>query len=193
MSLVQLYVKGVSYGGNEDSYLFLLEETDGDRQIPLVVNSLEAFSVQKTLEKKDNGTLPFTHGLVNNFIDVLNIHIQDINIFKFSDGIFHSHLVCRKDEKEYRLPARVGDAIAIAYETNAPIFIEEALLVTFGSNNIFNDKTKSNSDSQKNQEIGNLKSYLTSELDSLMKDAIENENYELAAQIHNEITRRKTI
>ena len=66
-------------------------------------------------------------------------------------------------------------------------------MVTFGSNNIFNDKTKSNSDSQKNQEIGNLKSYLTSELDSLMKDAIENENYELAAQIHNEITRRKTI
>ncbi|MDO4880754.1 MAG: bifunctional nuclease family protein [Capnocytophaga sp.] len=192
MNLIQLYVKGISYGGNSDTYLLLLKETNGNKQLPLVINALEAFSVKKVLEKNAVSALPFTHELFKNFLDLLDVHLKDVIIFKFAEGVFHTHLVCIKEEKEFRFPARVGDAVAMAYQTNAPIYIEETLLKSFGTTNILEENSPQK-DTEKKDNIGNLKSYLTSELDSLMQDAIENENYELAAQIHNEITRRKTI
>ncbi len=196
MDLVQLDIKGISYSQTQTgAYALLLSEIEGDRQLPIVIGAFEAQSIAIALEKDIKPPRPLTHDLFKNFSDCFDISIQKVIIHKLVDGIFYASLICKKDNKEETIDARTSDAIALALRFKAPIFTYKNILDKAG----IQLKTSTSSGrtqapkSKAETEIKSgfdLKSLSLNDLKKLLEDAVQNEEYEKAAQIRDEISKR---
>ena len=196
MDLVQLDIKGISYSQTQTgAYALLLSDLNGDKQLPIVIGAFEAQSIAIALEKDIKPPRPLTHDLFKNFSDVFEIRISKVIIHKLVDGIFYASLVCENDEKEKTIDARTSDAIALALRFKAPIFTYQNILDKAGVqlSASSTSTTKEQSTSEAESEIKSsfdLKSLSLSDLKALLEDAVQNEEYEKAAQIRDEISKR---
>jgi len=196
MDLVQLDIKGISYSQTQTgAYALLLSDLNGDKQLPIVIGAFEAQSIAIALEKDIKPPRPLTHDLFKNFSDVFEIKISKVIIHKLVDGIFYASLVCENDEKEKTIDARTSDAIALALRFKAPIFTYQNILDKAGVqlSASSTSTTKEQSTSEAESEIKStfdLKSLSLSDLKALLEDAVQNEEYEKAAQIRDEISKR---
>ena len=205
MSLVRLNIKGISYSQTQNgAYALILNEVDGDRKLPIVIGAFEAQSIAIALEKEIRPPRPLTHDLFKNFSDRFQIIVKQVIIHKLVDGVFYSSLICERDNIEEIIDARTSDAIALALRFKAPIFTyknildkagiylkvnpnkneqdedsilvdeliaEEIETIAFGDDDIYKDKS-------------------LEELHTLLDEAVNNEDYELAAKIRDEISKR---
>jgi bifunctional DNase/RNase len=196
MDLVQLDIKGISYSQTQTgAYALLLSDLNGVKQLPIVIGAFEAQSIAIALEKDIKPPRPLTHDLFKNFSDVFEIRISKVIIHKLVDGIFYASLICENDEKEKTIDARTSDAIALALRFKAPIFTYQNILDKAGVqlNTSGTSTTKEQSTSKAETEIKSsldLKSLSLSDLKALLEDAVQNEEYEKAAQIRDEISKR---
>jgi len=195
MDLVQLDIKGISYSQTQSgAYALLLSEIIGDRQLPIVIGAFEAQSIAIALEKDIKPPRPLTHDLFKNFSDCFNIDIKKVIIHKLVDGIFYASLICEKDKKEETIDARTSDAIALALRFNAPIFTYKNILDKAGIQlkkpNPKATKAKPSEAESKIKSGFDLKSLSLNDLKKLLEDAVQNEEYEKAAQIRDEISKR---
>lgn len=196
MDLVQLDIKGISYSQTQTgAYALLLSEMGGSRQLPIVIGAFEAQSIAIALEKDIKPPRPLTHDLFKNFSDCFDIIVQKVIIHKLVDGIFYASLVCKKGKKEETIDARTSDAIALALRFKAPIFTYKNILDKAGIK-LKTSASKSQSQTTKSKaetEIKSgfdLKSLSLNDLKKLLEDAVQNEEYEKAAQIRDEISKR---
>ncbi len=203
MSLIRLDIKGISYSQTQSgAYALVLKEVDGERTLPIIIGSFEAQAIAIALEKEIKPPRPLTHDLFKTFADVYRIKIKQVIIHKLVDGIFYSSLICEKDKVEEIIDARTSDAIALATRFNAPIFTHKNILDKAG---IFL-KAKEEIDKKMKiefeedlQEMNNEddsmdNDFLTNsleELNTMLKNAVTNEDYEQAAKIRDEIDSRK--
>ena len=203
MSLVKLTIKGISYSQTQNgAYALILNEVDGDRQLPLVIGAFEAQSIAIALEKEITPPRPLTHDLFKTIADKYEIVITQVIIHKLVDGVFYSSIVCEKDAKEEIIDARTSDAIALALRFNAPIFTYKNILDKAG---IFLNKNKKESYSDEmddddilsdpevfsEEEVENIYSkFSIQELHDMLEEAIQNEDYEKAALIKDEIDKK---
>ena len=204
MSLVKLTIKGISYSQTQNgAYALILNEVDGDRQLPIVIGAFEAQSIAIALEKEITPPRPLTHDLFKTIADKYEIVITQVIIHKLVDGVFYSSIVCEKEAKEEVIDARTSDAIALALRFNAPIFTYKNILDKAG---IFLNKNKQELHSDEEiddddilsepevygeEEPQNLYSkFSIQELHNLLEEAIQNEDYEKAALIKAEIDRK---
>lgn len=203
MSLVKLTIKGISYSQTQNgAYALILNEVDGDRQLPIVIGAFEAQSIAIALEKEITPPRPLTHDLFKTFADKYNIIIKQVIIHKLVDGVFYSSIISEKDGSEEVIDARTSDAIALALRFNAPIFTYKNILDKAG---IFLNKNKKESYSDEMdddgilsdpevfdaEEVENIYSkFSIQELHDMLEEAIQNEDYEKAAQIKEEIDRK---
>lgn len=203
MSLVKLTIKGISYSQTQNgAYALILNEVDGDRQLPIVIGAFEAQSIAIALEKEITPPRPLTHDLFKTIADKYEIIITQVIIHKLVDGVFYSSIVCERDAKEEVIDARTSDAIALALRFNAPIFTYKNILDKAG---IFLNKNKKESYSDEMdddgilsdpevyaaEEVENIYSkFSIQELHDMLEEAIQNEDYEKAAQIKEEIDRK---
>ena len=203
MSLVKLTIKGISYSQTQNgAYALILNEVDGDRQLPIVIGAFEAQSIAIALEKEITPPRPLTHDLFKTIADKYEIVISQVIIHKLVDGVFYSSIVCERDAKEEIIDARTSDAIALALRFNAPIFTYKNILDKAG---IFLNKNKKESYSDEMdddgilsdpevfdaEEVENIYSkFSIQELHDMLEEAIQNEDYEKAAQIKEEIDRK---
>lgn len=204
MSLVKLTIKGISYSQTQNgAYALILNEVDGDRQLPIVIGAFEAQSIAIALEKEITPPRPLTHDLFKTIADKYEIIITQVIIHKLVDGVFYSSIVCEKEAKEEVIDARTSDAIALALRFNAPIFTYKNILDKAG---IFLNKNKQELHSDEEiddddilsepevygeEEPQNLYSkFSIQELHNLLEEAIQNEDYEKAALIKAEIDRK---
>lgn len=204
MSLVKLTIKGISYSQTQNgAYALILNEVDGDRQLPIVIGAFEAQSIAIALEKEITPPRPLTHDLFKTIADKYEIIITQVIIHKLVDGVFYSSIVCEKEAKEEVIDARTSDAIALALRFNAPIFTYKNILDKAG---IFLNKNKQEFHSDENiddddilsepevygeEEPQNIYSkFSIQELHNLLEEAIQNEDYEKAALIKAEIDRK---
>ena len=203
MSLVKLTIKGISYSQTQNgAYALILNEVDGDRQLPIVIGAFEAQSIAIALEKEITPPRPLTHDLFKTIADKYEIVITQVIIHKLVDGVFYSSIVCEKDAKEEIIDARTSDAIALALRFNAPIFTYKNILDKAG---IFLNKNKKESYSDEmddddilsdpevfsEEEVENIYSkFSIQELHDMLEEAIQNEDYEKAALIKAEIDRK---
>lgn len=204
MSLVKLTIKGISYSQTQNgAYALILNEVDGDRQLPIVIGAFEAQSIAIALEKEITPPRPLTHDLFKTIADKYEIVITQVIIHKLVDGVFYSSIVCEKEAKEEVIDARTSDAIALALRFNAPIFTYKNILDKAG---IFLNKNKQDLHSDENiddddilsepevygeEEPQNIYSkFSIQELHNLLEEAIQNEDYEKAALIKAEIDRK---
>lgn len=204
MSLVKLTIKGISYSQTQNgAYALILNEVDGDRQLPIVIGAFEAQSIAIALEKEITPPRPLTHDLFKTIADKYEIIITQVIIHKLVDGVFYSSIVCEKEAKEEVIDARTSDAIALALRFNAPIFTYKNILDKAG---IFLNKNKQELHSDEEiddddilsepevygeEESQNIYSkFSIQELHNLLEEAIQNEDYEKAALIKAEIDRK---
>jgi len=204
MSLVKLNIKGISYSQTQNgAYALILNEEDGDRKLPIVIGAFEAQSIAIALEKEIRPPRPLTHDLFKNFSDRFDIVVKQVIIHKLVDGVFYSSLICERDKIEEIIDARTSDAIALALRFKAPIFTYKNILDKAGIYLKVNPKKDSEEQDQDSILVDEMvveeieasiqENYLgksLEELHALLDEAVNNEDYEKAAKIRDEIDKR---
>ncbi len=208
MSLVKLTIKGISYSQTQNgAYALILNEVDGERKLPIVIGAFEAQSIAIALEKEIKPPRPLTHDLFKNFADRFDIVVKQVIIHKLVDGVFYSSIICERDKIEEIIDARTSDAIALALRFNAPIFTYKNILEKAGiylkSNPLEANTASQDADNvlsspevfgseESNQSGDTYAKQSLSELIELLEGAVQDEDYEKAAKIRDEISRRES-
>ncbi|MFS4469723.1 bifunctional nuclease domain-containing protein [Maribacter sp. 2210JD10-5] len=208
MSLVRLKIKGISYSQTQNgAYALILNEVDGERKLPIVIGAFEAQSIAIALEKEIKPPRPLTHDLFKNFSDRFDIVIKQVIIHKLVDGVFYSSIICERDGIEEIIDARTSDAIALALRFSAPIFTYKTILDKAGIFLKFSSKDKDKKETEGSImvdeilqegetvaiESGATDGYTELTIDELeaeLKKAVTNEDYEKAAKLRDEISKR---
>ncbi|WP_179339768.1 bifunctional nuclease family protein [Winogradskyella ludwigii] len=205
MSLVRLNIKGISYSQTQNgAYALILNEVDGDRKLPIVIGAFEAQSIAIALEKEIRPPRPLTHDLFKNFADRFDIVVKQVIIHKLVDGVFYSSLICERDKIEEIIDARTSDAIALALRFKAPIFTYKNILDKAGIYLKVNPKQEDEEEQDSilvddliveeieaaSVEKEGYKNTPLEELNTLLEEAVNNEDYETAAKLRDEISKR---
>lgn len=207
MSLIKLVVKGISHSHSQNgAYALILDEVDGNRKLPIIIGAYEAQSIAIAIEEDVRPPRPLTHDLFKNFADEFNIKIKQIIIHKLVEGVFFSSLICQGEHSEQIIDARTSDAIALAVRFGAPIFtykdimnkagvilnqhnevVEEPQDVVAEPEDIISQVEQFLEDDAK---VNDLSGYTIPQLESLLQQAIEHEDYERAARLRDELSNR---
>lgn len=205
MSLIRLNIKGISYSQTQSgAYALILSEENGERKLPIVIGAFEAQSIAIALEKDIRPPRPLTHDLFKNFSERFNIVIKQVIIHKLVDGVFYASLICENNNIEEIIDARTSDAIALALRFSAPIFTYKNILdkagVILKIDNVKEDKKiedslvfESEPDKGKKMKVPadeTFKDLSLSDLKDLLKKAVQGEDYEVAAKLRDEISKR---
>ena len=204
MSLIRLNIKGISYSQTQSgAYSLILSEENGERKLPIVIGAFEAQSIAIALEKDIRPPRPLTHDLFKNFSDRYDITVKQVVIHKLVDGVFYASLICERDGIEEIIDARTSDAIALALRFSAPIFTYKNILEKAGvilKINPKKDGEKTDDSFVFENEIvekeieavsdETFKNLSLSDLKDLLKKAVQDEDYEVAAKIRDEISKR---
>ena len=202
MSLIKLTIKGISYSQTQSgAYALVLSEMEGKRTLPIIIGAFEAQSIAIALEKEIRPPRPLTHDLFKTFSERFHITVKQVIIHKLVDGIFFSSLICVKDGVEEIIDTRTSDAIAIAIRFLAPIYTYENILDKAGiylkveeeiaiKEILEPEAIQVTIDQADSLSSSNFSNYSMQELHDQLKEAVENENYEKAAKIRDEISKR---
>ena len=194
MKLIQLDIVGLSNSQTQSgAYALILGEIGGKRRLPIVIGNFEAKAIAIALDNEYKSQRPITHDLFKTLADGFKINVQKVVISSInSGGIFSSIIYCLDHNgKDVELDSRTSDAVAIAIRFKAPIFTFDAIISEAG---IILDKdviSTQSIDSKESQEGSNdFKNLSIKELEIKLNEAIENEDYELASKIRDEINKR---
>ena len=202
MSLIKLTIKGISYSQTQSgAYALVLSEMEGKRTLPIIIGAFEAQSIAIALEKEIRPPRPLTHDLFKTFSERFHITVKQVIIHKLVDGIFFSSLICVKDGVEEIIDTRTSDAIAIAIRFLAPIYTYENILDKAGiylkveeeiaiKEILEPEAIQVTIDQADSSSSSNFSKYSIQELHEQLKEAVDNENYEKAAKIRDEISKR---
>lgn len=194
MQKVKLEITGIAYSQTQSgSYVLTLLEVAGKRKLPIVIGGFEAQAIAVELEKMVPSR-PLTHDLFKSFCKSFGVEVKEILIYKFHEGVFHSKLICEKDGQQSEIDSRTSDAIAIGVRFNAPIYTLGKILDEVGGAENATDETFDFDDDEDDHSFstdGNeWKDVDLEDLSKQLTEAIENEDYELASKIRDEIKQR---
>ncbi|MFN3555723.1 MAG: bifunctional nuclease domain-containing protein [Bacteroidales bacterium] len=193
MEKIKLEILGISYSQSQSgAYALILGENGEKRRLPIIIGSFEAQAIAIELEKM-KPSRPLTHDLLKNFAQTFNIIIKEVIIYKFSEGIFYSKLVCFDGIKEVEIDSRTSDAVALAVRFKCPIYTYETILSAAGIVLQEEDKTMGEQGLQHESDIAgsDYENLTIKELEDLLMAAIDEEAYEKASKIRDEINKRK--
>jgi|TARA_B110000879_G_scaffold144417_2_gene187626 bifunctional DNase/RNase len=204
MKTVQLNIIGLTYSQSQsNAYALLLGEENGPRRLPIVIGAYEAQSIAIALEGENKPPRPLTHDLFTSLSLSYNIYLKEVVIHKLKEGIFYSYLVFELNGDIKQLDSRTSDAVALALRFNCPIYTYESILDKAGII-LDEDKTKSHAlletsiiktddsklDKVEKAKPSNLSRLSEIALNKRLNQALEKEDYELAALIRDELNRR---
>jgi uncharacterized protein len=194
LNLVQLDIDRLEpSSSNKNSYVLLLREIAGERKLPIVIGPCNAGSIAIYLESNRKPERPLTHDIIKSITNNFHITVSRVVIHTLKEGVFHASFFCFMDgEEEIELDARTSDAIAIAIRMGCPIFTYEDILKEAGfvlTDDFAGYKDDNSEDLEVTKNI--LDTLSLGELNKQMKSAIEEEDYELASKLRDEINKRK--
>ena len=195
MNKVNLEIVGLTYSeSSTGAYVLILGDKLSQRRLPIVIGSAEAESIAVGIEKHKNGR-PHTHDLFLRFAHEFGVEIMEVVINRFRDGVYYAMLVCKQGDDLTMVDARPSDAIAIAVRTGCEIYAYETVMDEAGI--IMEDLDKPTvTDSEeapinKGASTTSLDMLNLEALEELLQEAIDNEDYQKAAEIRDEINRRR--
>lgn len=196
MKKIELDILQLSHSVTQNhSFAVVLGEVGGTRRLPIVIGGFEAQAIAVALDNM-KPSRPLTHDLMKTMCDTFGIEIEYIYISKLIDGVFYSNLVCKRDADFFEIDSRTSDALALAVRFDCPIYVEEGVLNEAGVEADPNEEQTVTPEEEK--EIAELTTPATSykqmtpaELQIHLKAALDNEDYELAARIRDELNKRK--
>lgn len=197
MKKIKLDIVGLSYSQTQSgAYALVLGEVNGRRRLPIIIGSFEAQAIAIEIEKM-TPSRPLTHDLFKSFAQAYSINVQEIIIYNLIDGIFYAKLICSDGKKTAEIDARTSDAIAMAVRFDCPIYTHEFILSTAGIVIEGNDFVYLENISEAAEEktgtksTTNYASLSIDELKTILKEALNEEAYEKAAKIRDELNKRK--
>jgi len=189
---IKLNILGLSYSQTQSgAYALVLSEEEGERRIPIIIGGVEAQSIAIKLEGLEPPR-PLTHDLFLNFSKTFGIEIIEVIVYKLEEGIFYSELVCKKGEEIVNIDSRTSDAVALALRFSCPIYTYEEIIDKAGIVLDFDKKEEEEKATLTARPDGTKYSTKTTdELKALLQEAIEDEDYERASNIRDEINSRE--
>jgi uncharacterized protein len=197
MKKIELEIVALSHSITQThSYAVVLGEVNGLRRLPIVIGGFEAQAIAVALEKMQPSR-PLTHDLMKNFMTAFAIDLHEINICDLQEGIFYSKLVCSTENDTIEIDSRTSDAIALAVRFGCPIYTYENILENAGilmedADDGKKKKAKQPVVVESDAPTGNedLKTMTLDELNHLLNDVLETEDYMRAIAIRDEINSR---
>ena len=206
MKKVRLEIVGLSYSQTQSgAYALVLGESSGSRRLPIIIGGFEAQAIAIQLEKM-SPSRPLTHDLFKSFAQTFEINITEVLIYNLVEGIFYAKLICSSGDKETEIDARTSDAIALAVRFNCPIFTYEFILKNAGI--VLDDDAETlagqesspagstpqkagKAEAKSSAEGDEYKDKSSEELKNMLQTALEEEKYEMASKIRDELNQRK--
>jgi bifunctional DNase/RNase len=195
MKKIELEIVALSHSITQThSYAVVLGEVNGLRRLPIVIGGFEAQAIAVALERMQPSR-PLTHDLLKNFMTAFNVDLQEIIISDLQEGIFYSKLVCINEHETVEIDSRTSDALALAVRFACPVYTYDHILDSAGI--LMEDtpgKKKKGSVSSPEPEAGSkndLSGLSLDELNNLLNEVLEQEDYIRAISIRDEINKRK--
>lgn len=195
MNKVNLEIIGLTYSeSSTGAYVLVLGDKNSRRRLPIVIGSAEAESIAVGIEKHKNGR-PHTHDLFLRFAHEFGVQIMEVVINRFRDGVYYAMLVCKQGDDLTMVDARPSDAIAIAVRVGCEIYAYESVMEEAGIiMDDMDEPTEGGAEDDNNinkvQNEPDLELLTLNELEDLLQMAIDDEDYQKAAQIRDEIKSR---
>jgi bifunctional DNase/RNase len=198
MKKIELEIVALSHSITQThSYAVVLGEVSGLRRLPIVIGGFEAQAIAVALERMQPSR-PLTHDLFANFMATFNIELNEVLIYKLEEGIFFAQLVCQNGDDVMEIDARTSDALALAVRANCPIFTYENILETAG---LYLDQGEGSEPVSAEPKSGprvssgntdkDLKNMSLEDLNALLQQVLEQEDYVRAIPIRDEINSRQ--
>ena len=197
MNKVSLEIIGLTYSeSSTGAYVLILGDRNSRRRLPIVIGNAEAESIAIGIEKPRKGR-PHTHDLFIRFAKEFGIEIKEVVINRFRDGVYYAMLVCQHGNDLTMVDARPSDAIAIAVRCGCGIcayesVMEEASVIMDDMEEPSTNQNATDDIINKVEENESLDMLTLNELEDLLQEAIDNEDYAKAALIRDEINGRKS-
>jgi uncharacterized protein len=191
MDKIRLEIVGMSYSQSQSgAYALILGEVKGKRRLPIIIGGFEAQAIAVELEKI-KPTRPLTHDLIKSFADSFHVDLKEVIIDQFKQGVFHAKLICLHNNQESIIDSRTSDAVALAIRFKCPIYTYEKIMVEAGM--LIDENAATSEDVIPQQEDiieSSFEQYALSELEEMLQKAVDQEDYEKASKIRDEIKRR---
>lgn len=194
MEKLRLEIMGMSYSQSQSgAYALILGEVDGKRKLPIIIGGFEAQAIAIELEKMKPAR-PLTHDLLKRVADAYGIRVNEVIINKFFEGVFYAQLICDNGKQLVEIDSRTSDAVALAIRFNCPIYTFESIMSQAGI--VVQDKDQKEEKEQAEEwfnpkEENPYERQSIEELQEMILKAVENEDYEKASKIRDEIKRRE--
>lgn len=193
MKKIELEIVALSHSITQThSYAVVLGEVNGLRRLPIVIGGFEAQAIAVALERMQPSR-PLTHDLMKNFMYAFNVELMEIIINDLQEGIFYSKLVCVNEHDTVEIDSRTSDALALAVRFGCPIYTYENILENAGI--LMEDENKRKSEipveESGSSAYRDLNKLSLEELQKLLQEVLEHEDYIRAIEIRDEINKRK--
>jgi len=194
MEKVELKFLRITYSHTHaGAYALILAEMNGDRRLPIIIGGVEAQAIAIQVENIKPAR-PLTHDLFKNMCDQLGIKLKEVMINDLVEGIFHAKLVLVHEDKEVEVDARSSDAIALALRFECPIHTFEFIMSAAGLKVEEGEEEKEAVEKKEKPAKGekkNIKTITLDDLKKLLQEALDNEDYERASKLRDELKRRE--
>ncbi len=191
MKKIELEIVALSHSVTKShNYAVVLGEVGGDRRLPIVIGGFEAQAIAVAMENMAPNR-PLTHDLFKNTLSTFNIDLKEVVINNLMDGIFYAQLICDRDGEELTVDSRTSDAIALAVRFDSQIFTYDFIMEQAGVVFEGDEKEVSAKVRKKPAKKKSYSDYSTAELEELLDKVLQEENYEKAAKIRDELNSRE--
>lgn len=196
---IELQILNITHSvSSSNSFAVVLGEVDGVRRMPIVIGPFEAQSIAVAIEKvKPNR--PLTHDLIHQMFETFGAELKEVWISDLKGGIFYARLICELNGESYELDSRTSDAIALSIRFECPIYTYHNIMEQAGivmDEDVAAEKAKSEENEDSVEEVKpkkekGLAGKTLGQLQELLNNALDSEDYELAAKIRDEISKRE--
>ncbi|WP_109829861.1 bifunctional nuclease family protein [Reichenbachiella versicolor] len=193
MDKLKLEIIGLSSShAQSGSFALVLGESNGSRRLPIIIGMFEAQAIAIEIEKISPNR-PMTHDLFKSFAGHFNVDVKEIYISDLKEGVFFGRIICEDSSgNNVEIDARPSDAIAIGIRFNAEIYTNEKVMEEAGIlvTDEVEDELETVAADQEEEENDELKNQSLDKLNSMLEEALQNEDYEKAALIRDELNKR---
>ena len=193
MEKIELEISDIAPSGSTSgAYALVLKQIDGQKKLPIVIGGHEAQAIAIELEKM-TPSRPLTHDLFKSFSTAFTIDVEEIIIYNLIEGIFFAKIIAIQDGRKAEIDARTSDAVAVAVRFECPIYcydfiLESAGIDSEGEDGAFNEDDLVASEAKMVEESTETLSLV--ELEAQLNKALEDEDYEKATILRDEINKR---
>jgi bifunctional DNase/RNase len=127
MALVECELARVVMSETRHRQVIVLKEKNGERKMPIMIGLSEVFALHRVINS-EAPPRPLTHELFGNVLDALGVTVERVVISELVEGTYFGRLILKRDGQTYDIDSRPSDAIVLATQKSAPIFVEETVL-----------------------------------------------------------------